>query len=207
MARGTPCALACVLLLAASAGCATGRGADLQDTGRLSLGIGIGIAADAKLGALTHPAIGTRTASAMFGFDSRFVDGAFYQVGAYEPVATFWAMRSGSSVGPAINMTGWRAAFEARAYGDAFSTVGVPVAQERPDRLARAVVDEKLKGTFEEGRWLPLPPELTFRSSTDLQLGFTLLIVSGRVGFNVLELFDFLLGFGGLDIAGDDARE
>jgi hypothetical protein len=35
-------------------------------------------------------------------------------------------------------------------------------------------------------------------------MGATALIMTVRAGFNPLELVDFLLGFGGLDIAGDD---
>ena len=37
-----------------------------------------------------------------------------------------------------------------------------------------------------------------------MQVGATLLLIGARVGFNPLEFFDFLLGFAGYDIAGDD---
>ncbi len=43
------------MLLLAATGCAPGRMADLRDSGRLSLGLGLGLSADAKLGTLTHP--------------------------------------------------------------------------------------------------------------------------------------------------------
>ena len=58
--------------------------------------------------------------------------------------------------------------------------------------------------------WIPLlsPSEtydpLAFNEVTDRRIGGTLLIVSGHMGVNPLEIVDFTLGFAGLDIAGDD---
>ena len=42
---------------------------------------------------------------------------------------------------------------------------------------------------------------------TDLQLGAHLLLINARLGFNPLEFLDFLLGFAGVDIAGDDPAD
>ena len=60
-------------------------------------------------------------------------------------------------------------------------------------------------------RWLPIPgceDELTplfgFQTATDLQAGAHLLLINARAGFNPLEFLDFLLGFAGIDLAGDD---
>ena len=70
---------------------------------------------------------------------------------------------------------------------------------------------ELLDGKVTVRRWLPIPglaketsPLFSFNTATDLQLGAHLLLINARLGFNPLEFLDFLLGFGGLDIAGDD---
>jgi len=62
---------------------------------------------------------------------------------------------------------------------------------------------------LETGRWLNAAApdvELGFHQLDDIQIGLTLGVVSARLGINRLETLDFLLGFFGLDIAGDDAR-
>jgi hypothetical protein len=200
--RGFPLTLMVVLLLV---GCAPGRMADLRDSGRLSLGIGAGLSVDAKAGALTHPSLGTAYASAKLGFDSRDVDGAFYEVGTSDPHAAFWASKEGASLGQALNDSGWRAAFEVHEYRAALVAVGYPPGQDRPEVLVAEVRGEELDGTLEKATWLPLDPDLSFNNATDFQVGATALIVSARAGLNALELLDFVLGFVGLDIAGDDA--
>jgi hypothetical protein len=187
------------------AGCAPGRIADLRDSGRLSFGIGAGLAVDAKAGALTHPSLGTSYASAKVGFDSRDVHGAYYEVGTSDPHAAFWAKHNGASLGQALNSSGWRAAFEVHEYEAALVAVGYPPGQDRPEILVAEVRGEELDGTLEEATWLPLDPDLSFNNATDFQVGATALIVSARAGLNALELLDFVLGFVGLDIAGDDA--
>jgi hypothetical protein len=187
-------------------GCAPGRVADLRDSGRLSFGIGAGLAVDAKAGPLTHPSLGTAYSSAKVGFESRDVHGAFYEVGTSDPHAAFWAKRHGASLGQALNSSGWRAAYEVHEYEAAIIAVGHPHGQDRPEILVTEIRGEELDGILEEKTWLPFDPDLSFTNATDLQVGATALLVSARAGFNTLEFLDFLLGFVGLDIAGDDVQ-
>ncbi len=194
------------LALVFALGCAPGRMADLRDSGSLSLGIGVGLAADAKVGFLTHPSVGSVTASAMWGSDSREVTGSFYQVSSSWPHSSFWASKEGASGGEALNSTGWRAAFEAHEFVVAFAAIGHPTGRDRPEVVAGEVSGVELDGTIEDATWLPIPPDLSFHNSTDFQLGATLLLVSARVGFNLMETVDFLLGFAGIDIGKDDPR-
>ncbi len=184
-------------------GCAPGRMADLQDSVSLSLGAGVGIAADAKVGMITHPSLGSVTASAMLGSDSRDVAGSFYQVSSSFPHSMFWAHKEGLPSGQVMNSTGWRAAFEVKEFTAAFVAIGHPTANTT-DIVSGMVEGVEAEGTLDEGRWLPLPPEMSFHEATDFQAGATLLLVSVRAGLNPLELLDFLLGFVGVDIAGDD---
>jgi len=60
---------------------------------------------------------------------------------------------------------------------------------------------------LEVGRWLNLAApdfKASFHQMDDIQVGLTLGVLSARVGINRLETLDLLLGFVGLDIAGDD---
>lgn len=198
-------AFALSALVVVLAGCAPGRVADLQDSMSLGLGIGAGLAMDLKAGMLTHPSLGTATASAMIGSDSRDVDGSYYEVGMAEPHATFWAHRlTNGAWGPALNESGWRAAFEVHEYTVAVAAIGYPPGQDRPEIVLAEFQGEELQGTLEQAKWLPNMDEANFAGATDFQMGATALILTVRAGFNPLEFFDFLLGFGGLDIAGDD---
>ncbi len=186
-----------------SLGCAPGRMADLQDSVSLSMGAGVGIAADVKAGIITHPSIGTVTASAMLGSDSRNISGSFYQVSSSFPHSMFWAGKEGLPAGEVMNSTGWRAAFQVKEFTEAFVAIGHPTANttEVVSGLVEIVETDE---TIDPGRWLPIPPEVSFHEATDFQAGATLLLVSVRAGLNPLELLDFLLGFAGVDIAGDD---
>ncbi len=194
-----------LVLMVVMLGCASGRVADLQDSIGLGIGIGAGLGMDIKAGMLTHPSLGSSTASAMIGSDSRDVDGVYYQVGMNEPHASFWAHRAKEGKwGPALNESGWRAAFEVHRYDVAFAAIGHPHGQERPEVVVAEFEGATLDGTLEEARWLPNPDQANFAGATDFQMGATALIMSVRASVNPLEFIDFLLGFGGLDIAGDD---
>lgn len=192
--------LASVVVLA---GCAPGRMADLRDSGRLSLGLGFGISADAKVGALTHPSFGILSTSAMLGFDSRDIYGEYYEARVSEPYATVWARDENEPWLSALNDSGWRAAFETRRYHEAVAAVWQPVGQSAPDVLVAEIEGTEIDGTLDDGDWV-FSEAANFNTLTDFQLGATLFLVSARAGVNVLEFIDFLLGFGGVDIAGDD---
>ena len=92
--------------------------------------------------------------------------------------------------------------------------MGAALGEHEPDAIIKELENSNLEWEADLGKWLPIPrsdgrgPPLTdFNNATDLQLGAHLLLVSARAGVNVLEIFDFLLGFGGLDIAGDDPED
>ncbi len=206
---------AVALVLLVLAGCAPGRMADLKDSGRLSVGLGLGLSVDAKLGDLTHPSLGILSASAMYGVDTRKVEGLFYEARTSEPYATVWSISRGFPKLDALNSTGWRGAFEVHSVDVAIDAIANVDPQQPPEELGVEGEGEVLAGRISIGRWLPLPrqsrgrefPLWTFNTATDFQAGATLLLVSARAGVNVLETFDFLLGFAGFDIAGDDPKD
>ncbi len=112
--------------------CAPGRLADLRDSFKLSAGLGFGLSADAKAGALTHPSVGIFSAAAMLGWDSRDVYGEFFEARVSEPYATDWDLKDGVSVPDAINHSGFLVAFDAHLYTDAFAGVLKPIGQDLP---------------------------------------------------------------------------
>ena len=204
---------AAALALLAGLACAPGRVADLRDSGRLSVGLALGLSVDAKVGDLSHPALGFVSASAMLGWESRDIDGAWYEARVSDPYATYWYRRDGQSWPFTLSSAGWRGVWESLGWMDAVRELDEPIDQEPLPETGTMFQGELLDGELTVNRWLPIPveggpdsapPLWTFNTASDLQLGATLLLVAGRVGFNPLEFLDFLLGFGGLDIAGDD---
>ena len=200
-----------LLVAMALLGCAPGRVADLRDSGRIGIGFGLGLSADAKLGDLTHPALGVASASAMMGFESRDIDGPWYEAHASAPYAIPWYRREGKSWGYALGSSGWRGTWEALDWLDALVEVDEMIDQDALPETGTRVGGELLDGKVTVRRWLPIPglveetsPLFSFNTATDLQLGAHLLLINARLGFNPLEFLDFLLGFGGLDIADDD---
>jgi len=183
-------------------GCAPGRLDDLADCGRISVGVGLGFEGHAKLGCLTHPSLGiVGSANLMIGHENRHVTGFWGDVRLVTPVWTLIAA-SGRHASPdlLLNFTS--------SHCITVVTLESLMEEEPQDRAAWT----------QERFWLPLllylaeesPEEmeygdpLAFNQITDLEIGGTWIVVSGRIGINPLEIADFLLGFVGLDIAGDD---
>ena len=200
-----------LLALVSSVGCAPGRVADLKDSGRISFGLSLGLTADAKIGDFTHPALGVVGSSAMLGFESRDIDGTWYEARVSDPFAIYWYRREGAPWSQALLSSGWRGVWESLDWLDAIDELDEPIDRDALPETGTVYKGEMLDGKLSESRWLPLPgpsdkvsPLWSFNSATDLQLGASVLLIGGRVGFNLLEFLDFLLGFGGLDIAGDD---
>jgi hypothetical protein len=203
-----------LLALCASLGCAPGRIADLKDSGRISAGLALGLSLDAKLGDLTHPALGIVSSGAMVGFDSREIDGAWFEARVSDPFAIHWYRREGTSWGYALNSSGWRGAWESLGWLDALDELDEPIDQEGLPETGTIFRGEMLDGKITVSRWLPIPggpddpsPLFAFATASDIQAGATLLVIGARVGFNPLEFLDFLLGFAGQDIAGDDPQD
>jgi hypothetical protein len=190
--------------------CAPGRIADLKDSGRISAGLSLGLSADVKVGDLTHPAVGLLASSAMVGFETRHIDGVWYEARTSDPFATYWYRREGEPWGWALNSSGWRVMWESLGWLDAVDEIEGEIDQEPLPETGSEYRGERLDGEIVSSRWLPLPgpegktPLFSFRTASDLQVGATFLLVGARVGFNPLEFVDFVLGFVGLDIAGDD---
>ena len=136
-----------------------GRLADLQDSVSGSLGLGLGISVDAKFGFLTHPSLGTASASAMWGSDSGLVNGSFYQVSSSFPHSVYWAYSQDASLLEALNVSGWRAAFEVREFKDAFELIPAPARQRPRELVGQPGRGIDLQATLDEGTWLPLPAD------------------------------------------------
>ena len=169
--------------MAFAAGCAPGRLDDLKDCGRISIGLGMGLEAHAKVGSLTQPTIGLGSASVKIGHEDRSTTllwGEFVRA---------W---------PAV----WMA--DRTEYVD--SNHGLNVSGDRGAAFHRSTLENR------EYYWIPLLSAdadydpLAFSEITDLQAGAAVGPVSAHVGVNPLEIVDFALGFVGLDIAGDDPK-
>jgi hypothetical protein len=179
-----------LLLVVLSAGCVcSGRIGDLADCGKASVGLGIGISANAKLGCLTEPAVGLGSSSCRVGHESRT------STGAWIDLAPVWPM--------------------CRAL--AGDMLPIEFEEEAPWWLSSCHIQGPLRmdGLLNRpasGRsWIPefiYDPDgfkSTWVSSvTALELGVMAGVAGVRVGLNPLEMVDFCLGFVGLDIAKDD---
>lgn len=203
---------ACLLVVLALAGCAPGRLADLRDAVHGTIGSGKGLSADATLGFLTQPSIGLYGAKTVsLGVDSRDAFGFMGETRVSAPYAYAYARAEGKSVLGSLNSAGWRTAYSVSSMQRGFEEVDRPLKPVQPREFGKELDGRRYGGRAVGGRWLPLPsaadefsPLLTFANATELALGAHIGIFAARAGVNPLELVDFLLGFGGLDIAGDD---
>jgi len=184
--------LACLGVALAASGCATGRIQDLQDCGRLSVGLGLGLDATAKVGCILHPSIGVASATTRIGHENRRVSTAWKEQQVVWPVSSIVTGQ----------MFNWN--------GDSFQCNSVSYLREmknkrRPERGGRS----SRFHTF----WIPAFGEedwgdpFSFHELTDVEVGATALFVSARAGINPLEIVDFILGFVGFDIAKDDPKK
>lgn len=173
------------MLVTACAGCCSGRLADLKDCGRLSAGIGLGLSADVKVGDMSHPSLGLCAYTYRIGFENRDISGIWTEGECAFPIVEI------------ENIMG---------SGDHFF-----MSYSR-DLFAEGH-DATLSSMHAVGFWLPFERHKVsdklrasaFNTATDIQAGITLGVISARAGINPLEIADFLLGFVGLDIGGDDA--
>ncbi len=196
------------LALLATSGCAPGRIADLRDSGRIGIGAGLGLSVDVKAGDLTHPALGVASVAAMVGFESRHIDGPFFDARVADPYATLWYRRAGVPWGFSLLSSGWRGVWEVVDLADAAGEFDEPIDKEPPPGQGETHEGEILDGAITTGRWLGIPsgpdPIWTYNTASDVQVGVHALVINLRAGFNLLEFLDFLVGFAGFDPAGDD---
>lgn len=172
-------------LVASLSGCASGRLNDLRDCGGISLGVGIGLGAEAKLGCLTHPSIGVAAYSARVGAENRTTWGTWSEIEMFAPYLNMFLMSGG-------------------AHRD--EERGVPREAWTTSYLRLVPQDEQ------QGKWINTlgktdgiteQPSL-FSRATDIELGVMLGIAGARLRVNPLEIVDFTLGILGLDIAKED---
>jgi hypothetical protein len=182
-----------VLVIATFAtGCATGRLADLKDSGRFSIGLGVGLEANAKLGMAAHPSIGViGSNSKRIGHQYRNLSGSWEEFHIVWPLSFLVAIldqaTSGHSEASTVNhsMNFCIHGYQWKDQGDDIWTYWIPM------------------GAITE----PYFRDYWFRELTDIEIDATLGFISARVGVNPLEFIDFLVGFVGLDIAGDDPNK
>lgn len=192
-------ALACLMPLLI-AGCATGRLADLRDCGRLSVGLGLGVGAEASLGIIGNPSLGAVANKSMFGFDNRDCSGMWTETESFFPASSIISgvMNLISDGGPSTDPT----------FAPYARQIQMNIQHGKYLPRDRWIIQNRYRNFF---IGLPHPGEQptnsVFHAITDLEIGATAGIVAVRVGVNPLELLDFLLGFVGLDIAGDDPKK
>lgn len=175
----------CVVSALIAGGCATGRMADLKDCATASVGIGIGLDATVKAGCLVHPSIGVvGSATQRLGIEDRTLPPVWREIQLVWPAMAIFANGTARSYG--------------RPEAPLISFMRMDVSR-----------DHKMTRSFGTS-WIPAlnrkseVDPFSFHEATDIEVGATLLLVSARVGINPLEILDFMLGFLGVDLAGDD---
>lgn len=171
----------------ASSGC-RGRLADLRECASLSVGVGQGLDATARIGPLAHPglgAVGSRTWR--LGLPGRAHGACWREEQLVWPMLPLFAERlqqTWGARGPGGTLAYARTADRGTPDATHVETVWFPLLS-RP-RRARAT---------------------RFREVSAIEVGGTVLVVSARAGINPLELVDFLAGLVGLDPSRDDVHE
>lgn len=193
-------AIASLALLAG--GCrsiAPGRMLDLGDCGTFGVGVGAGLDATVQAGALAEASLGIGHDIQYFGWNGD--DGTT----DWRTVQLAWPVHIPMTV---ILQGMWGSGPNCCAAPfDAFLRVDNPDRGTGPVRPGNRPSVEYGKHL---GYALPLLSERgrrrtgTFHNATRIEAEATLGVVSVRAGLNPLEILDFLLGFLGFDIAGDD---
>ena len=204
-------AIAVGILSTCLGGCLSGRVADLRDVVQVSLHGGLGFSADARLGVLTQPSFGLWSTSFGVGNYSRDIGGLFFHKRISVPYSVGYLATRDRGVLSSLNSTGWDGVYQIGGLQRAFEEIDRPLSTRPPREIGREVRGRVEGGDLREGAWLPFPDSSrdapvasSFMDWTQFEGGAQVGPFGGRAGFNPLELLDFLLGFGGIDIAGDD---
>lgn len=184
-----------ILIIAAAAmlwGCTSTQTADLQDCGRLSVGLGLGLDATAKIGSAAHLGLGlVGSRTVRIGCEDREWYGMWGEdqfVWPYE-----WYRRTEIF----------------KDYPDlrGRSSISAYTRDYYPEGIDE--VDPSMDVTYIFPVFEPYPMRkaaFSYGELTDLEVGMTLGIVSARIGINPLEIIDALGGlFFEADIANDDS--
>lgn len=172
-----------LLLSIAFSGCSTTRISDLRDCGRFSIGAGVGLGAHLELGAIIHPAIGAESHMKRIGFEDRKLMGTWDEKEYFTPVLLFRYLRT-------------------------LLTISVSYIRTMHIEGNDNKYDDQTTGSWLNFKASDMDSNKnTFNRLTDLEAGASLGVVSIRAGINPLEIVDFIFGFMGVDIAGDDSIE
>ena len=200
-ARGLRRAALAIVLAASCSGCrsiAPGRMLDLGDCGTLGVGVGGGLDATVQAGALAEASLG-------IGHDIRYLGwNGHTGVTEWENAQLSWPpslLMSVLEMGMSENNC-------CLLPPETFFAVPDPKRMTAPPRPGNRTPAGSESKQF--GYALPLLSErgrrrtATFHNATRIEAEAALGVVSIRAGINPLEIIDFLLGFLGFDIAGDD---
>lgn len=200
-AHGIACAALAIVFVAFCSGCrsiAPGRMLDLGDCGTLGVGAGYGLDATVQAGALAEASLGIGHNIRYRGWNGHTSVTEWQNAQLSWPPSLFMsAMAMGMAQSDCCLLP-----------PETFYAVPDPErmgAPPRPGNRTPAGTESKHFGYA-----LPLLSEQgrrrtgTFHNATRVEAEATLCVVSVRAGLNPLEILDFLLGFLGFDIAGDD---
>lgn len=171
------------LTVVAAVGCTTDRMADLRDCGRLSAGVGYGLGAEVGLGIIGNPSIGIIAMKACVGTEDRD------RFGVWDEGEMFWPASSVFNVLEDMYAAGPRS---------------TPFMPYKRTHIPTSEEFERQRSILIATNSRDKPAKPLFRCITDFEASVTLVCVGVRVGINPLEILDFLLGFVGIDLTGDD---
>lgn len=170
-----------------------GRVSDLQDCFRASIGFGVGLSAEARVGMFTNPALGTSCKTKRFGWESREFCG-------------FWDSSEDPFPLPfMIDRTRIPPADRLVLPTVSYMRNGTKVNQATP--ITRTFLSHKYTGY-----WHPFHRRTKAKSDDavhrafDFEAGATVAVISARAALNPLEMVDFVLGFFWIDIGRDDVN-
>ena len=200
-AHGIACAALAIVFVAFCSGCrsiAPGRMLDLGDCGTLGVGAGYGLDATVQAGALAEASLGIGHYIRYVGWNGHTGVTEWQNAQLSWPPSLFMsALAMGMAKSDCCLLP-----------PETFYAVPEPNRMDalpRPGNRTPAGSESKHFGYA-----LPLLSEqgrrrtCTFHNATRLEAEVSLGVVSVRAGINPLEILDFLLGFLGFDIAGDD---
>ena len=187
--------------LAAGCGCrsiAPGRMLDLGDCGTLGIGVGYGLDVTVQAGALAEASLGIGHYVRYLGWNGHTGVTKWENAQLSCPPSLFMS----------VVANGLREDGCCLLPPETFYAVPEPNRMDAPPRPGTRTPAGSESKHF--GYAFPLLSEqgrrrtCTFHNATRLEAEVSLGVVSVRAGINPLEILDFLLGFLGFDIAGDD---
>lgn len=184
------------LILASSSGCTTymaNRVDDLADTGKMSMGLGIGAGVDFQATDFLHPSMGLGGVALSFGHENRYVSGFFG-----DSLRTL----------PCISPTPFEYAsrwMPGRGRDGRFEKAGISSVYTCRGRAYEEISSYMVwKDYYRDDS---LQTDIPWARRMGIEVTVMAVFLKVRTGVNPAELFDFLIGFTTVDIAGDDKIE